>query len=91
MTEQHYQEYYPHMFWTSAGLDRFKAIVTKACKGHYWIDLDGVDRRFVPVTRLYAVKFTSIEDRDRVRIAMRFVDQDQPDAPAPRAPKFARA
>ena len=79
MADYQQLEYFPHTFRTTATVERFNAIVAKACKSKLWIECEGLDRSYVAFTRLFAVTFTSIEDRDRVRIAMRFVD---PDAPA---------
>lgn len=92
MTEYHQQEYFLHTFRTSTSTDRFNAIVAQACKQRYWIDIEGHDRSMVPFSRIYQVTFTSLEDRDRVRIAMRFVDGNQEVAATPKtAPKLARA
>lgn len=91
MSEYHQQNYHLHTFLTTAGPDRFRAIVVKASKSQFWIDVEGVDRSHVPTKRLYSVAFTSIEDRDRVRIAMRFVDGDKPETNLQAQPQFARA
>ena len=72
-------EYCGHTFRTTVSVERFFAIVAKACRSQYWIELEAHDRSIVPATRIFSVIFTSIEDRDRVRIAMRFADE-QPDA-----------
>jgi hypothetical protein len=78
-------EYCGHTFRTGTGVDRFNAIVAKACKNSFWIEIEAHDRSMVPFTRVFSVVFTSIEDRDRVRIAMRFVDENAGSiAPAPR-------
>lgn len=82
LADYHQLEYFPHTFRTTTTAERFNAIVARACKSKLWIGCEGLDRCYVPFTRLFAVTFTSIEDRDRVRIAMRFVDLGAPAVPA---------
>ncbi|MCB2000001.1 MAG: hypothetical protein KDH91_06125 [Rhodoferax sp.] len=87
-------EYCGHTFRTTISVDQFHALVAKSCRSRYWIELEAHDRSMVPATRIFSVIFTSIEDRDRLRIAMRFAD-DQPSAAntntAKSVARFARA
>jgi hypothetical protein len=80
-------ELFAQTFCTSASPDRFNAIITQACKSRFTIAYEGHDR--ASRTHIYAVEFTALEDRDRARIAMRFVDKDLAEraaaAPAKRA------
>ena len=69
-------ETFTHTFCTSAEWDRFGAIMTKTCGAPFTLQLEAHDRRAKPGTFYYAVDFTSIDDRDRARIAMRFVDKE---------------
>lgn len=77
-----------HIFKTNLSATKFEALVTKACRTPFAIELTGHDPTVVPAVRLFTVGFNTPEDRDRVRIAMRFVEKEQ--APAgtatPRAP-----
>ncbi|MBM3515970.1 MAG: hypothetical protein FJX59_19995 [Alphaproteobacteria bacterium] len=91
MTEYHQQEYLLHTFRTATSVDRFHAIVTKACKHRHWVEIEAFDRSHVPFARVLQVTFSSLEDRTRVRIAMRFVDSDHEAARSPSVPKLARA
>lgn len=67
-------DYCDHTFRTTLNVEQFAAVAAKACRSRYWIDYEAHDRSMVPDTRIFSVIFTSIEDRDRVRIAMRFAD-----------------
>lgn len=85
-------ETFPHTFVTSAEWDRFKAIMTKTCSAPFSLQLEAHDRRADQGAFYYAVDFTSVSDRDRARIAMRFVDKDMAEpAPAVSMRRTARA
>jgi len=87
-----------HTFRTTISAAKFEALVAKACRAPYGIEIVGHDPGVVPQIRLFTVGFNTPEDRDRVRIAMRFVEKEQAAAIAaatPRVPaltgKFANA
>jgi hypothetical protein len=84
-------ELYPQTFVTSASPDRFNAIITQASKARFTIAHEGYAR--LNGMHIYAVEFTDLDDRDRARIAMRFVDKDlaQRSAAAAPATRAARA
>ncbi|MDX2223559.1 MAG: hypothetical protein SFV21_12465, partial [Rhodospirillaceae bacterium] len=67
-------DYCSHTFRTVLSVEQFAAVVTKTCKSRYWVEYEAHDLSMVPDTRIFSVVFTSVEDRDRVRIAMRFAD-----------------
>jgi hypothetical protein len=67
-------DYCGHTFRTTLTVEQFGAVVTKTCKSRFWIEYEAHDRSMVPETRIFSVIFTSVEDRDRVRIALRFAD-----------------
>ncbi|MBY0512235.1 MAG: hypothetical protein K2P94_19040 [Rhodospirillaceae bacterium] len=74
-----------HTFKTTIAVSKFEAVVTKACREPFQIELIAHDPGLVPAPRLFTVGFTTPEDRDRVRIAMRFVEKEQAaTSPAPR-------
>ncbi len=86
-----------HIFKITFSHTRFEALITKACREPFLIELVGHDPTLVPQVRLYNVGFSTPEDRDRVRIAMRFLEKEHAAAAssAPRNPaisgKFASA
>lgn len=91
MTEQN-----DHVFKTSITVSKFEAVVASSCKAPYTVELIAHDPTTIPQVRIFRVDFTALEDRDRVRIAMRFVEKEQADllkaksvAPAP-APTLGR-
>jgi hypothetical protein len=81
-----------HLFKTTITVAKFEAVVTKACREAFEIELIAHDPGVLPALRLFNVGFTTPEDRDRVRIAMRFVEKEQAAlAPAPRTAAPAMA
>ncbi len=87
-----------HLFKITFAPSKFEALVTKACRSVFQIEPTAHDPAVVPQVRLYTVHFETPEDRDRVRIAMRFLEKEQAALEATRAPaapqvqqKLARA
>lgn len=75
-----------HLFRTTISVAKFEAVVTKACRDPFAVELTAHDPGVIPALRIFTVGFTTPEDRDRVRIAMRFVEKEQAatgTAPAP--------
>jgi len=72
-----------HMFRTTLPISKFEALVTKACRATFHIELSGHDPAVIPALRLFTVEFMTPEDRDRVRIAMRFVEKEEQAAKVP--------
>jgi len=66
-----------HTFKTTLTRAKFEALVTKACRTPFEIELTAHDPGVVPPIRLFTVGFSTPEDRDRVRIAMRFLEKEQ--------------
>lgn len=66
-----------HIFKTSISASKFEAMVTKACRAPFAIELIAHDPGVIPAVRLFTVGFSTPEDRDRMRIAMRFVEKEQ--------------
>lgn len=66
-----------HIFQT-VGLarDKLDAVCRRSCRAGFRISLDAADPTVIPPVRIYRVEFDSVEDRDRVRIAMRFVEKE---------------
>ncbi|MBX7199724.1 MAG: hypothetical protein K1X51_10135 [Rhodospirillaceae bacterium] len=66
-----------HIFQT-VGLakDKLDAVCRRSCRAGYRIFLDAADPTVIPPVRIYRVEFESVEDRDRVRIAMRYVEKE---------------
>ena len=66
-----------HMFRTTLPASKFEVLVTRACRATFHIELSGHDPGVIPALRLFTVEFMTPEDRDRVRIAMRFVEKEE--------------
>jgi hypothetical protein len=65
-----------HTFRTTISTTKFQALVTKACRSPFVVEVIGHDPGVVPQVRLFTVGFATPDDRDRVRIAMRFVEKE---------------
>ena len=65
-----------HIFKTTLSITKFEALVTKACRTPFEIELTAHDPKVIPAVRLFTVGFSTPEDRDRSRIAMRFVEKE---------------
>jgi len=65
-----------HLFKTNIAREKFEAVLARSCKAPFTYEVVAADPRTVPQERVYAVAFTSLPDRDRVRIAMRFVEKE---------------
>jgi hypothetical protein len=81
-----------HVFKTTIAVSKFEAVVASSCKAPHAIEIIAHDPTTIPQIRIFRADFTALEDRDRVRIAMRFVEKEQaellktkPAAPAPAA------
>lgn len=81
-----------HVFKTTIAVSKFEAVVASSCRAPYSVEIIAHDPTTIPQIRIFRVDFTALEDRDRVRIAMRFVEKEQaellktkPAAPAPAA------
>lgn len=88
-----------HIFRTTISVEKFEAVVTKACRDSFKLELTACDPGIIPAVRLFTVEFTTPDDRDRVRIAMRFLEKEHggagsiapPHKPAAVAGHLARA
>jgi hypothetical protein len=65
-----------HIFQTVLSADKFDAVVRRTCRSGFRITLDAADPTVIPAVRLFRVEFDAVDDRDRVRIAMRFVEKE---------------
>lgn len=81
-------EYCEKTFTTTMLLDSFRKLALRTCKLPHWVSLEGRDRAQTPNTLIIGIVFSSIEDRDRFTIAMRFAE-DERAAIAEAAPKPA--
>ena len=68
-----------HVFKTTIAVSKFEAVVASSCKSAYAVEMIAHDPTTLPQIRIFRVDFTALEDRDRVRIAMRFVEKEQDD------------
>ncbi|MGE4063650.1 MAG: hypothetical protein AB7E79_09805 [Rhodospirillaceae bacterium] len=74
-----------HAFKTTVSTSKFEAIVAKSCKSPYTIEVIAHDPTIIPQVRIFNVTFAALEDRDRVRIAMRFLEQEHAEMQKERA------
>ena len=66
-----------HIFQTVVlSKDKLDAVCRRSCRSGFRIFLDAADPTVIPPVRIYRVEFDSVEDRDRARIAMRFVEKE---------------
>ena len=65
-----------HIFQTVLAIDKFDAVVRRTCRAAFRVKLEAADPTVVPPVRLFRVEFDAVDDRDRVRIAMRFVEKE---------------
>lgn len=66
-----------HAFKVTVNPSKFEAVVAQSCKAAYTVELIAHDPTLLPHVRIFNVAFASPEDRDRVRIAMRFLEKEQ--------------
>jgi hypothetical protein len=69
-----------HIFQTVLTVDKFDAVVRRTCRSSFRITLEAADPTVLPPVRLFRVEFDAVDDRDRVRIAMRFVEKEVEDS-----------
>jgi len=77
-----------HAFKTTINTTKLEAVVAKSCRANYAIEVIAHDPTIIPHVRVFDVLFAALEDRDRVRIAMRLLEKEQAElasAPAPAA------
>lgn len=73
-----------HLFKTTISREKFQAVLARSCKTPFTFEIVAADPTVVPQERVFGVAFSSLDDRDRVRIAMRFVEKEVAEAaPAP--------
>jgi len=66
-----------HTFKTTMPVERFHAIISQSCRDGIRIEVEAHDRGCVPEYRILNVIFANPEDRDRARIALRFLEKDR--------------
>jgi hypothetical protein len=75
-----------HAFKTTVNTTKFEAVVASSCKSAYTIEVIAHDPTLIPHIRVFNVSFAALEDRDRVRIAMRFLEKEQADMAKAKTP-----
>ncbi len=56
--------------------EKLQAVCRRSCRAGFRVFLDAADPTTIPAVRIYRVEFEQVEDRDRTRIAMRFVEKE---------------
>jgi hypothetical protein len=64
-------------FKTYMQQDTFQALAKRTCRNEYWISIEGRDRNERPNALFLTVIFSTIEDRDRFVIAVRFAEEER--------------
>ncbi|MDX2144182.1 MAG: hypothetical protein SFV19_12570 [Rhodospirillaceae bacterium] len=83
MPDYHQQDFVEQIFATTMPYANFQKLVLRTCKSPHWVIIEGRDRSIVPHVTFVTVRFSSIEDRDRVIISLRFAESEMAPAPVP--------
>ncbi|MSQ87516.1 MAG: hypothetical protein EXR10_11920 [Alphaproteobacteria bacterium] len=70
-------DYCEKAFKTTMSLDSFQKIAQRSCRDPFWATAEGRDRSEIPFTNILSIVFSTIEDRDRFIIAMRFASGEK--------------
>ena len=65
-----------HTFKTVFSPERLRTILTKICRNPFTLTIEAHDRLCVPPYRIVSVTFATVEDRDRLRIALRQLEKE---------------
>jgi hypothetical protein len=87
--DYHQQDDIEQFFATKVPYVRFQKLVLHTCKSPHWIKIEGRDRSILPAVNFVSVRFSTLEDRDRVIISLRFAESEMAPVPAPAARKPA--
>ncbi len=60
-----------HTFQTSQSLEVIAALLKRTCRQTVRLDVEAHNANVIPAYRIVCVYFETVEDRDRVRIALR--------------------
>lgn len=91
MDDEFYPEIHEKTFKTTMTRDAFENLVKRTCRAPYQLSIEARDVTEVPSSMIWTAAFQSVEDRDRMTIAMRFADQDRVATPAPKTTRRAGA
>jgi len=70
-------EYCEKTFKTRMSLETFQKLALRTCRSQHWVNIEARDRSEVPSTIIASAIFSTIEDRDRFVIAMRFAEDQR--------------
>lgn len=65
-----------HTIKTSLSVDRLTAIIAKACRQPFQLEIEAHDFLVVPAYRIFEARFATVEDRDRTRIVLRQLEKE---------------
>jgi hypothetical protein len=82
-------DYCEKTFKTTMSLESFQKMAARTCRDAHWIAIEGRDRSEVPFTMILTVIFTTVVDRDRFIIALRFAEEARASGPPRPAPAKA--
>ncbi len=69
--------YFEKTFKTALTYGHFSKLAARTCQHRHWITIEGCDRSLLPVSAFLSVIFSTIEDRDRFMIALRFAENER--------------
>ena len=69
--------YFEKTFKTALLYGHFAKLAARTCQQRHWITVEGCDRSMLPVAMFLSVIFSTIEDRDRFMIALRFAENER--------------
>lgn len=70
-------EFYEKTFKTYLSKDAFDKLAKRTCRAPFAINIEARDISEVPSSIISTIVFTTVEDRDRMTIAMRFADEER--------------
>ncbi len=65
-----------HTIKTSLSVEHLTAMLTKACRQPFKLEIEAHDFLIVPAYRIFEARFATVEDRDRVRIVLRQLEKE---------------
>jgi hypothetical protein len=81
-------DYVEKTFKTVMQLEPFQKMAKRTCRAPFWVTVEARDRTEIPFTQIFSTIFSTVEDRDRFTIALRFAEEQQrPAAAKPSAGK----
>jgi hypothetical protein len=65
-----------HTFKVTISLDRLNSMLKQACRQPFHLEVEGHDFNVLPAYRIIEGRFSTVEDRDRVRVVLRQLEKE---------------